>query len=466
MKKERPRRMRTKGRIFILDDDELIVSMLSRALKRSGYEVQGENDPEGVMPKVESFAPDIVMLDITLPGRSGMDILKELKKKSVDTQIVMLTADSTAETAVEAMKSGAADYLTKPFNIEEVRIVMSKLIEKERLIQEVNYLRRVSAEREEREIIGDSAVMREIKGKAQKLAQAGVSTVLITGESGTGKELVARYVHSLMYSRDSSAYAPFLAINCTALPENLVESEFFGHEKGSFTDAKWDKKGAFELASGGSILLDEIADMRLDLQGKILRVLEERTIRRVGGKNTIPVNVAVIAATNKDLKDAVEKKEFRMDLYYRLNAFTLSVPPLRERREDIPVLARHFLALFTSRYNKKTPRSFSPGAEGILLSYPWPGNVRELKNAVERIAVLESSETVLPEHLPREIAAEREPEKEAVRRSEEGMSLEEIEKRVILDALAKSNHNMTRAAKLLNVSYDTLRYRMKKYGIR
>ncbi len=461
--------MSNSGRVFVLDDDELIVSMLSRALKNEGYEVHTETKAHDVINKLESWSPDVLLLDIKLPDRDGMDILQELMTRDINTQVVMLTADDTAESAVKAMKLGAVDYLTKPFHIDEVKIIVRNLLEKEMLKQEVNYLRKVTAELIERDIIGESSAIKEIKSKSEKIAQAGVSTILITGESGTGKELVSRYIHHLIHGELDSGYAPFIGINCAALPESLLESELFGHEKGSFTDAKSEKKGLFELAAGGSMLLDEIGDMKDNLQSKLLRVLEERTIRRIGGKDEIPIDVTVIATTHRNLSDAVEKGEFRMDLFYRLNAFSLHILPLKERREDIPVLARHFLSSFATKYNKRKLEGFSPEAERLLLSYSWPGNVRELKNVIERIVVLEGADMILPEHLPKEISNQSIPVSQMAKDRfvlpPAGLSLDALEKDLILQALQKANHNKTQAAKLLNISYDTLRYQIKKFGL-
>jgi DNA-binding NtrC family response regulator len=462
--------MSNRGRVFILDDDELIVSMLSRALKNEGYEVRTETKAHDVINIIESWSPDVVLLDIKLPDRDGMDILHEVINKQMTAQVVMLTADDTAESAVKAMKLGAVDYLTKPFHIEEVKIVIRNLIERGKLKQEVNYLRKVTAELIEKDIVGESSDIKELKSKIEKIAQARVSTILITGESGTGKELVARYIHHLTHGGSGSGYyAPFIGINCAALPESLLESELFGHEKGSFTDAKSEKKGLFEVAAGGSMILDEIGDMKDNLQSKLLRVLEERTIRRIGGKEEIPINVTVIATTHRNLSDAVEKGEFRMDLFYRLNAFSVHILPLKERREDIPILARHFISSFATKYNKRELKGFSPGAEELMLSYSWPGNVRELKNVIERIVVLESAETILPEHLPKEIMNQsitaNHTSKEKFVLPPTGLSLDELEKDLIIQALERAKHNKTLAAKLLNISYDSLRYQIKKFGL-
>ncbi len=462
--------MKSKGRIFIVDDDEIIVSMLSRALKKVDYEVRSEFTTDDIVNKIRSWSPDVLLLDITLPGRSGIDILEELSEKKIDTQIVMLTADDSAETAVRAMKLGAKDYLTKPFNIDEVRIVMNNVIETNRLKEEVSYLRKVSSELIEKDIIGESAEIKEMKEKIEKLAQAHVSNVLITGESGTGKELIARHLHNLIYGDDSRGYAPFIGVNCTALSETLIESELFGYEKGSFTDAKSDKKGLFEVARGGVLLLDEIGDMKQDLQGKLLRVLEERTVRRIGGKDDIPIDVTVIATTNRDLEEAVEKGEFRKDLFYRLNAFSIHILSLRNRRKDIMLLADHYLKYFSDKYGNKMLKGFSKEAEQVLTNYDWPGNIRELKNVIERIVVLENTELITPEYLPKEMIA---PELKTTYEAsgefvlpDKGVSLEELERDLISQALERTNHNKAKAAKLLDITYDTLRYQMKKYGLK
>ncbi|MBF8260432.1 MAG: two component, sigma54 specific, transcriptional regulator, Fis family, partial [Actinobacteria bacterium] len=317
--------------------------------------------------------------------------------------MVMLTSDDTAETAVKAMKVGAADYLTKPFNLDEVKIVVAGILERGKLRHEVEYLRKISSELTDQEVVGKTNEVRKLKEDCKKLAAAGVPMILITGESGTGKEIFARHIHQRMHPPESGAFAPFLGINCAALPEQLIESELFGHEKGAFTDAKAEKKGIFEMADGGSILLDEIGEMRLDLQAKLLRVLEERKVRRIGGRQDIPIDTTVFATTNRNLEEAVEKGEFRVDLYYRLNAFSLDLPPLRERKGDIPLLARHFLRGYSEKYNKVALKDISSEAEEMLVSYRWPGNIRELRNVIERIVVLENDEIIRPEHLPAEI---------------------------------------------------------------
>ena len=461
--------MMVKGRIFLLDDDELISSMLERSLKKEGYDVQSETGTEDVINKISSWSPDLVLLDIHLDeSKSGLDILKEMKEEEISAQVVMLTADDSAESAITAMKRGAADYLTKPFNMAEVKIVIKNIIEKERLREEVDYLRKSRTADLEDRMIGESRAMVELRAKAEKLAEARVKIVLITGESGTGKEVMARFIHSGFHGSSSEEYSPFIAVNCTALPEQLFESELFGHVKGAFTDAKSDRKGMFELADGGTILLDEIGDMQPNLQSKLLRVLEDREVRRLGGKVDIPIDVNVIVTTNTNLEEAVSAQKFRMDLFYRMNTFPLHIPPLRDRREDIPLLAEHFLALFSRTYLKKAIRSFSPEALEILCSYDWKGNCRELKNVIERIVVLENVETILPEHLPLALTEGRPMERRVSTRfvlPDEGISLEEMEKDLIRQALERTENNQTKAAKLLSISYDSLRYQIKKFGL-
>jgi len=462
--------MRAKGRVFLLDDDDLIVSMLARALRGQGYEVFTETVPDGATERIRRLAPDIAMLDIKLPGKSGIEILEEVVEQGIGTQVLMLTSDDSAETAVRAMKIGAADYITKPFDLDEIKIVVRNLVEKKRLQQEVEYLRKVNAEALSHEIVGNSPAIREILEKTRKMVEAGVNTILITGESGTGKEVIARHIHHLMAGSNAARYSPFIGINCAALPEPLIESELFGHEKGAFTDARSDKRGIFEAGTGGSILLDEIGEMNPSLQSKFLRVLEERTFRRVGGNIDLPLRAMVFATTNRNLSDSVEKGEFRMDLFYRLNTFSLHLPPLRERKEDIPVLARHYLGKYRARYSKSGPREISPDAEQLLLSYGWPGNVRELRNVIERIVVMESGGTLLPAHLPKEIllpgdSAGKERDGHRFTLPDRGISLEEVEKDLILQALDRSGGNKALAAKLLGITYDSIRYQVRKFGL-
>lgn len=460
--------VRKKKKLFIIEDDELIVLTLTRALEREGYEIMSDVTAADILNKVRAWFPDVVLLDVNLPGRNGIDILQEIRESGLPAKVVMLTADDTAETAVKAMKLGAADYLTKPFNIEEVKIVIGNVIENKRLEQEVDYLRKVNPVFMKGDLVGQSRAIEEIKAKVAKMADARVASILITGESGTGKEVLARYIHNLMYDEGIARREPFVGVNCAALPHHLLESELFGYEKGAFTDARADKKGLFELAIGGTILLDEVGEMEPHLQTALLRVLEERTVRRLGGKDDIPIEVTVIATTNRDLADAVKNGSFRKDLFYRLSAFYLNIPPLRERREDIIVLAEHFLSFFSGRYNKKAFKGFSPEVEKLMESYLWPGNVRELKNLIERIVVLESAEVIAPEHLPNWLLdkpGDQQSHKEGFTLPAEGISLEEVERDLIKQALERTQNNKSGAAKLLNMSYDSFRYQIRKFGL-
>ncbi|MBA4369584.1 MAG: sigma-54-dependent Fis family transcriptional regulator [Desulfobacterium sp.] len=462
--------MTKKGKIFLLDDEELISEVLFKALRNEGYDVMKENETDHAIEKITAWDPDILLLDISMPGRSGMEILKDIMASDLNTQVVMLTADDSAESAVTAMKIGAVDYITKPFNTDEVKIILNNIFEKEALKKEVTFLRKAYSDTVEKEFIGESKAIKEIKATVEKMAQAKVSSILLTGESGTGKEVIARHIHQLMFSNETSRYAPFVSINCAAMPESLLESELFGHEKGAFTDAKTLKKGLFEEAKGGSILLDEISEMKLSLQSKLLRVLEERTLRRIGGKQEIQVNVTIIATSNINLIEAVGKGNFRQDLFFRLSPFYLHIPPLRERKGDIPLLVDYFLSYFISKYNKNTLKGFSPEAERLLMNYNWPGNVRELKNVLERFVVLESNEIIRPEHIPNWISGHDtiaySPVGGRFILPESGISLDDVEKDLISQALEKSNRNMAQAAKLLNITYDSFRYQLKKFGLK
>jgi len=463
--------MKPTGKIFLIDDEEFLVSMLARSLRTAGYETRVETSTEGVLDKIESWYPDLILLDINMPGKNGITILQEILERGMDTQVVMLTADTSATMAIKAMKIGAVDYLTKPFKTDEVKIVVQNLLEQGRLKDEVEYLRRGRSQSQEYGIVVESSDVQEMMDIVEKLAEAKVKTILITGESGTGKELMARHIHTLSHCDPANCSTPFVTVNCTALPGHLFESELFGYVKGAFTDAKTDRKGLFELADGGSILLDEIGDMQEGLQAKLLRVLEERKIRRVGGKADLPINVTVIATTNRNLHQAVEEGSFRKDLFYRLNTFQLILPPLRERKSSIPALANHFLSLFSTKYNKTAIKAFSPEAEKILCAYDWPGNVRELKNVVERIVVLEQAQIIQPENLPFGLDKNQRPIADRTTTDgkyilpDEGIDFTEFEKDLYIQALVKANHNMSKAAKLLDISYDSFRNHAKKYRL-
>lgn len=460
--------MQVTGRILVVEDDELIGTMLVRALKKAGHKVHYESTPNDLLSKISSWSPDITMLDIKLPGKSGLDILADIKDQGFKTEVIMLTADDSAETSVKAMKLGATDYLTKPFNIDEVLIVLAGILEKEKLRDEVSYFRKQCKERNQKKIIGNSSLTLELISEVQALASAGVDSVLLTGESGTGKELVASRLHQLL-SKESQT--PLIRINCAALPESLLEAELFGHTKGTFTDARHDKKGLFELADGGCLLLDEIAEMKIELQSKLLRALEERSIRRVGGHEEIPVSVTVIATTNKDIPVEVKKGTFRLDLFYRLNTFLLHVAPLRDRQDDIIPLAEYFLDHYNHRYKRDAIKGFSKESRQLMLDYEWPGNVRELKNVIERLVVLKNPSMVEPRHLPPEIgitgqAVPMIPSSGDFILPEEGVDVEGLEKSLIAQAMDRSGNNQKRSASLLHMKYDTFRYKLKKHGLK
>ncbi|SHJ27018.1 DNA-binding transcriptional response regulator, NtrC family, contains REC, AAA-type ATPase, and a Fis-type DNA-binding domains [Malonomonas rubra DSM 5091] len=464
--------MQTKARIFLLDDDELIISMLARSLRKDGYETHLLSASTGAVETICDWQPDALLLDIDMgEGPNGLEVLQMLQEAEVSFPVIMLTADDSAESAIKAMRFGAADYLNKPFNVEEVKIVLEKLLASSRLKNEVQYLKGSTTATLGRTFIGESQAIQKLLTNAQKIASAGVQSILITGKSGTGKEVLARNIHYWQFgSQNNFESVPYIAINCTALPESLIEGELFGHVKGAFTDAKSDKKGVFELAQGGTLLLDEIGDMRPELQSKLLRVLEERTVRRIGGKVDLPININIISSTNRDLKRAVEKGDFREDLYYRLNSFSLHIPDLKERDDDVLILTKHFLKTFASKYGRPAIEKISKEATTLLKEYPWPGNVRELRNVIERCVVMEDTDVLSADNLPLEIggrdklAGERRKNFQIIL-PENGVSLEEVEKELIRLALERCDNNMTQGAKLLKVSYDTFRYQVKKYNL-
>ncbi len=450
--------------ILVVDDEHLIRWSLEQQLRREGYNVlRAVNGAEGLQ-KVQAEGPDLVLLDIRLPDADGLAILERLRAGTPDALVIMITAHGGVESAVRAMKLGAYDYVIKPFDSEELKLTIKKALETRALRREVA---RLYAQQREGAgldaIVGESRPLQEIKGLIQRIAQSDATTVLLEGESGTGKDLIARVIHF----ESARAQAPFLAVNCAALPEHLLESELLGHEKGAFTDAKSQKKGLFEQADGGTLYLDEIGDMRLNLQAKLLRLIEEKSFRRLGGVRDLKVDVRIIGATNRDLQKAMEAGEFRKDLYYRLKVFPVRLYPLRERPEDILPLAHHFLSQFV-RDSRKAIAGFTPQAEERLARHAWPGNVRELRNAVERAVILARGPHIEVEDLPHEIAAPPGPGGEPPRPAAPPpgqLTLEEVERRLIEEALASTQGNQVRAARMLGITRDTLRYRMKKFGL-
>ena len=451
-----------KAKLLVVDDEHLIRWSLEQNLRKQGYEVLTAGTGEDALKLVREEQPELVLLDIHLPGISGLEVLEKIKDFDDEIIVIMVTAHGGLETAVNAMRMGAYDYINKPFNLDEMAIVIRKALETSDLRREVVQLRSEHKKQGPPKILGNSKHMKNVLEMMAKVARSDASTVLVQGESGTGKELVAKWIHY----ESARADKPFVAINCAAVPSTLLESELFGHEKGAFTDAKTSKKGLFELADGGTVFLDEIGDMEVGMQAKLLRFLEDRTFRRIGGAKVIPVDVRIISATNKDLLKAIEDKSFRNDLYYRLQVIPIFLPSLRERKEDILVLANYFIELFTKEFNKPT-KGISSMAEKLLVEYNWPGNIRELKNVIERAIILGNDENLLLENLPLEIVAKGSQvtvPMATFKLPPEGIDIEEVERELIKQSLEITEWNQSKAAKKLNLGIDAFRYRMKKFG--
>lgn len=454
-----------KGKILVIDDEKLLRWSLQQNLTKEGFTVvTAERGAEGLDLYVEE-QPDIVLLDVHLPDISGITILENIKKENKDAIIIMVTAFGDVQTAVRTIKMGAYDFVEKPFNMDKIRILISKALETVSLRKEVSQFRsELSKKYGFSNIVGRSAEMLKIFDLTRKVAKSDATTILLQGESGTGKDLVAKVVHY----ESGRAEKPFMDINCTALPESLIESELFGHEKGAFTDAKQLKKGLFELSEGGTVFLDEIADIKLSTQAKLLKVIENKTFKRIGGNKDISVDLRIIAATNKVLSEEVKKGNFREDLYYRLKVIPIMLPPLRERKDDILLLGTHFIEEFNRDFRKNVKR-LSPETEKAFLEYPWPGNIRELKNVIERAMILENDEYILPEHLPLElISFDQKPMSlagSAITIPPGGIDIEQVEKELIRQALDMTKGNQTKAAKLLRLTRDALRYRMQKFEL-
>jgi DNA-binding NtrC family response regulator len=458
-------------RILVVDDEKLIRWSLQKNLSRAGYEVLEAEDGIQALEVIAEDGADLVLLDIRMPGKDGIEVLEHVVEHHPEIPVILMTAYSSVEGAVDAMKRGAFNYLVKPFNQEEMLVVARKALETTRLQRELALVR----QRQKRKygienIVGKSQKMLEVFELIRKVAGSAATTVLVQGESGTGKDLVAKAIH---FSSDRSAN-PFMNITCSALPETLLESELMGYEKGAFTDAKERKRGLLEVADGGTVFLDEIGDMGIGLQAKLLRFLEEKAIRRVGGSRDMTVNVRIVAATNRDLDQAVRDGHFREDLYYRLKVIPVEMPPLRERPEDIPLLMTHFVERFNAEFRKNT-RGFTPEALKCCEQYRWPGNVRELRNVVERAMILENKEYLGPEDLPPAIReevtkvageqADGGSSAGGVALPDEGCGLRQMEERMVRRALEKTNGNQSRAAQLLDISRDSLRYKMRKLGL-
>lgn len=445
-------------KILVVDDEINIARGICEALGKEGYRTSSASNGLKALEEMRKGFFNLIIADVRMPGMNGLELLRQVKRKSPETVVVMLTAYGTIETAVEAMREGAYDYLSKPIDIKRLRVLAEKALEKQRLILENQILRqKLEGRTRFDKIVGKSEKIREIYRLVERVADT-KSTVLIQGKSGTGKELIARAIHE--YS--SRCRKPFITLNCAALPENLLESELFGHEKGAFTGALARKTGRFEEAEGGTLFLDEVGGMSPKMQLDLLRVVEERKLRRVGGSEMIEIDVRLIAATNTDLKKAVEDGSFRKDLYYRLNVIPIFFPALRERKEDIPVLANAFLVEFNEE-NNKSIRSISPQTMEAMMNYHWPGNVRELKNVIERAVILATGDSILPEYLPSEIQEQiGHPGKISLAL---GTTLKEAEKELIERTLKEVTSHREEAARILGISVRTLHYKMKEYGI-
>ena len=465
--------------ILIVDDDKSIRYSLKRILEENFSILTAQNGEEGLIRMKES-SPDLIIMDIKMPGRSGIEVLREMKSIDPKSLVILMTAYGTTETAIEAMKFGAFDYILKPFPIPQMKDLVQKAIALRKLMkEEVSYAPEPDQQKEEEQIVGSSPKMQEIYKMIGQVAPSDV-TVLLRGESGTGKELMARaiYHHSLR-----SSY-PFLPINCAAIPDTLLESDLFGHEKGAFTGATSRRIGKLEQCQGGTIFLDEIGDMSLSTQAKLLRILQEKTFERLGGRETIRVDVRFIVATNKDLEEGMARGEFREDIYYRLNVVSIRVPPLRERKEDIPGLISYFLKKFNRELKRKVI-GITPGAMEKITFYGWPGNVRQLENVLKRAMLLCQGEWILYDQLLLEVEERREAEAVGERKTFEDLldslfselteasSVREdldmvsaVEKGLIIRALQKTNGNQVQAASLLGINRSTLRGKMDRYHIK
>jgi DNA-binding NtrC family response regulator len=458
------------GTVLIVDDERTLARAVKAFLAESGYEAEVATDAEQALGLLETLRPDVVFSDVRLPGMSGIELLRRIHEFDAAIPVVMMTAYGTIEGAVEAVKLGAFDYLKKPVDLEELKLLADRAHETSQLKQELSYYRRRAAQQVPfGDVIGESPALRGVLEQARQIAALHETPpVLIVGETGSGKGLVAHTIHA----SSPRAAKPFIEVNCTALPATLMEAELFGHERGAFTDAKESKMGLFEAAEGGFLFLDEVGDIELALQGKLLKAVEERTVRRVGGTRDRKIDVRILAATNRDLERDAQRERFRRDLYFRLAVIILRLPPLRERGEDILFLAEHFLRRFNAKYGKSA-RGLDSRARELLLAYPWPGNVRELSHVMERAVLWSRGDLLGVEHLSLEIPDVMAEPPAGDGRSVSaggtlpppGTDLETWERSMIEQALRDSDGNQTRAAQRLGISRDTLRYRLKKHGI-
>jgi DNA-binding NtrC family response regulator len=450
-------------RVLVVDDEPLIRWSLTERLRADGHEVLEAGTAAEALEKAQTGV-DLVLLDYKLPDEDGVAVLRKIRELDPDTLVIMLTAHKGIETVVVAMKAGAFDYATKPFDLEDVAVRVSHALETTRLRRELRALKdNLARPFGMASIIGESDCMQSLKALVRRVATSPSSTVLLTGESGTGKDLIAKVIHYV----STRAGHTFVNVTSSAMPEHLLESELFGHERGAFTDARQQKRGLFEQADDGTVFLDEIGEMLPTLQTKLLRFLEDKAFRRVGGTADISVDVRVIAATNRDLEEQVKSGKFREDLYYRLNVLRIEVPPLRERIEDLPLLAQHFIDIFGREF-KRPVRGLTAPAEAALRAYKWPGNVRELRNLIERAVLLSEASTLGPSdfdslHTSR-LEGGTSPTGFAL--PSEGVNLDEVEKTLVIQALERAHGNQTRAAALLGLHRDQIRYRIEKFGLK
>jgi two-component system response regulator AtoC len=443
--------------LLIVDDEQLVRWSLRERFRRDGYAVLEAGTAASALEQLTP-AVDLVLLDYRLPDSDGLTVLRQIKELSPDTLVVLMTAFSTVDNAVAAMKHGAYHYLNKPFNLDDVSAIVEKALETSRLRREVRMLRGTqSRECSFDAIIGASPAVAAAKSLLERIAASPATTVLLTGETGTGKDLAAKAIH---YNSDRAS-KPFVNITCSALPEQLLESELFGHERGAFTDARQQKRGLLETADGGTVFLDEIGEMTPGLQAKLLRFLEERTFKRVGGLADIRVDVRVVAATNRDLEDQVEAGRFREDLFYRLQVMPVVLPPLRERTGDIPLLVKYFIERYNREFRKQV-RGLVPEAQTLLNHYRWPGNVRELRNAIERAMLLADRAWLGVDDFA---TLSRSTSSTPFRLPPEGVNLEAVERQLLVQALERAGGNQTQAGYLLGINRDQVRYRIEKFGI-
>jgi len=449
-------------RVLVVDDEENIRLVLRTLLKKNGYDVEVADGGEAALERIDAFGPDVILTDVRMPKMGGLDLLATLKAKQCAATVIVMSAYGNMDLALEAMKAGAYDYVSKPFKPDEIVLALRKAEERETLRRENRALReQIRQDNEFESILAKSPQMLEVFRTIQKIADF-KTTVLVSGESGVGKELVAKAIHA----RSSRKNAPFVAVNCGAIPENLLESELFGHRKGAFTDANADRRGLFEEASGGTLLLDEIGELPLNLQVKLLRALQEESIRRLGDTKDVKVDVRIITATHRDLGAEAKAGRFREDLFYRINVLPIVIPPLRARREDIHLLLDHFLTRNNARLGTQI-RGFAPDARKLLMDYAWPGNVRELENTIERAMVLADGEILQSTDLPERIREALDPVQ--VQLSTGELSIKKtsaaIEEILIRRALTKTKGNRTRAAEILEISHRALLYKIKDYKI-